>query len=137
MKKTLALSALLALLASAPAFAQPAPVNLGADPATAIAGRDLPPADARVVQAREWLKKVAAATGENEEQVAASCMKLVKFMLDGMRVRALPAEALEGLALQAAPGKSLSDLTSGYYQARRAAADKSHAGAMAAMAARK
>lgn len=135
MKKTIL--ALLALWATAPAFAQSAPVNLGADPAIAIAGRDIQPSDARVVQTREWLKKVVAATGENEEQVAASCMKLVKFMLDGMRVRALPAEALEGLALQAAPGKSLSDLTSGYYQARRAAADKSHAGAMAAMAARK
>ncbi|WIM05366.1 MAG: hypothetical protein OHM77_11855 [Candidatus Nitricoxidivorans perseverans] len=137
MKTMLALTASFALFAVTPAFAQPAPVNLGADPAIAIAGRDLQPSDSRVAQAREWLKKVAAATGETEEQVAASCMKLVKFMLDSVRVRALPAEVLDGLALQAAPGKPLSELTSGYYAARRAAPGKTHAEAMAVLAAKK
>lgn len=137
MRKSLIVLASLALVASVPASAQKYTVDLGADPAITVAGRDLPPTDARVAQARAWLKKVAEATGEKEEQVAASCMKLVRFMLDSMRVRALPAEVLEGLALRAAPGKPLSELTSGYYEARRAAPGKSHAEAMAALSTKK
>jgi hypothetical protein len=41
------------------------------------------------------------------------------------------------MAAQAAPGKTLSDLTAGYFQARRNTADKSHAAAMAALPGRK
>lgn len=137
MKALSVLIASLLLLAAGPACAQKFNVDLGKDPALTVAGRDLPPTDSRVEKARGWLKQVSAATGENEEQVAAACMKLVKFMMDGPRVRALPAEVLEGLALQAAPGKPLSELTTGYYEARRAAPDKSHAGAMAALKAGK
>jgi hypothetical protein len=113
------------------------PVDLGEDPAHAIAGKELPAKDARVEQARTWLKKIAAATGETEEQTAASAMKLSRFIFDAMKVRALPLEALEGMAAQAVPGKTLSDLTAGYFQARRNTADKSHAAAMAALTGRK
>ncbi len=135
MKRALILSILFVLsLATSSVCAQSMPaVKLGDDPAHTIAGRDLPKDDARVTQAREWLKKIAEATGENEEQVAASAMKLSRFFHDALRVRALPIEALEGMALLAAPGKSLGELTSGYYEARRNAADKSHAAARAAL----
>jgi hypothetical protein len=139
MKRILTLLALFALSMAMPAaFAQMAPsVDLGADPAKAIAGRDLPANDARVEQARAWLKKVTETTGENEEQAAASAMKLARFFMDSIRVRALPAEVLEGMAAQAVPGKSLSDLTAGYFNARRNTADKTHAAAMAALTGRK
>lgn len=134
MKKLLALAALLSMFVASHAGAQGNPVDLGSDPALAIAGRDLPATDARVTQARGWLKKIAEATGETEEQVAASCVKLSRFLFDSLRVRALPIEALEGLAVQAVPGKALSDLTSGYFQARRTAPDNSHAAALTNLA---
>lgn len=137
MKKILTLAALCSLLLAAPVDAQTAPVDLGSDPAHAVAGRDLAPEDAKVVLARGWLKKIAGVTGESEEQVAASSMKLARFFLDSLKLRILPSEALEGMAVQAAPGKALSDLTSGYFQARRAAPDMSHAGALASLATKK
>lgn len=137
MKKILTLAALCSLLLAAPVGAQPAPVDLGADPAHAVAGRDLAVDDAKVVQARGWLKKIAGVTGDSEEQVAASSMKLARFFFDSLKLRILPIEALEGMAVQATPGKALSDLTSGYFQARRTAPDNSHAGALANLATKK
>ena len=137
MKKKLALAVLCSMLLAAPVGAQPAPVDLGTDPAQAVAGRDLAPNDAKVAQARDWLKKVAGVTGESEEQVAASSMKLARFFFDSLKLRILPIEALEGMAVQAKPGQALSDLTSGYFQARRAAPDMSHAGALANLATKK
>lgn len=136
MKRILALAACCFLVLTAPAGAQPAPVDLGTDPAHAVAGRDLAATDAKVVQARDWLKKVAGTTGESEEQVAASAMKLTRFFFDSLKLRILPAEALEGMAAQAAPGKGLSDLTSGYFQARRFAPDNSHGEALKTLAAK-
>ena len=137
MKKKLALAVLCSMFLAAPVGAQPAPVDLGTDPAQAVAGRDLAPNDAKVAQARDWLKKVAGVTGESEEQVAASSMKLARFFFDSLKLRILPIEALEGMAVQAKPGQALSDLTSGYFQARRAAPDMSHAGALASLATKK
>lgn len=136
MKLGIAFAAALALLFGS-LHAAARPVDLGEDPARTIAGKELPENDARVGQARAWLKKIAEATGESEEQTAASAMKLARFIFDAMKVRALPLEALEGMAAQAAPGRPLSDLTAGYFNARRNTADKSHAAAMAALSARK
>ena len=50
-----------------------------------------------------------------------------------IRIDAYGLGKLEGMAAQASPGKSLSDLTAGYYNARRNAADKSHSAAMTAL----
>ena len=136
MKKKLALAVLCSMFLAAPVGAQPAPVDLGTDPAQAVAGRDLAPNDAKVAQARDWLKKVAGVTGESEEQVAASSMKLARFFFDSLKLRILPIEALEGMAVQAKPGQALSDLTSGYFQARRLSPDNSHVEAMKALAAK-
>ena len=71
--RIITIAALLASLFVAPAEAQIV-VDLGADPAREIAaqaagtprGQELPVTDARVKQAREWLKQAAAATGETE-----------------------------------------------------------------------
>lgn len=134
--RVLAVFVPLLFLATGVAQAQAKPVDLGNDPALAIAGPDLAPGDARVVQARAWLAQVVKATGETEEQVAASCIKLSRFLFDALRVRALPMEALEGLTVQLAPGKSLGDMTAAYFQARRDASDKSHAAALTALAKR-
>lgn len=132
--KPFAAFAALALLVAAPLHAQMVPVDLGTNPALAIAGRDLPENDAKVVQARTWLKQAAAASGESEEQVAASVMKLTRFFYDGLKLRVLPMEVLEGLAVQAKSARPLGELTNGYFQARRNATDRSHKAALAALA---
>ncbi|MCX7897006.1 MAG: hypothetical protein N2441_03955 [Rhodocyclaceae bacterium] len=121
---------ILVCMAVGSAMAQMRPVDVGDDPARAVAGRDLAPDDGLVTQARAWLKKIAEATGETEEQVAAAAIKLNRFLYDALRVRAMPMEALEGMASLAGPGKTLSDLTRGYFEARRDSADKSHAATM-------
>lgn len=133
MNRVLALMPILLALCAGAVQAQMRSVNVGDDPARAVAGRDLPGTDARVLAAREQLKKVAEATGESEEQVAASSLKMVRFILDGLRVRVLPGEVLEGMAAQAAPGKALSDLTTGYFTALRNSPNKTHAEVMAAL----
>ncbi|MCX8017090.1 MAG: hypothetical protein N2690_04195 [Rhodocyclaceae bacterium] len=96
MKSVIALAATLVALA-APFSAAARPIDLGEDPARAIAGKELPADEPRVAQARAWIEKVAAATGESEEQVAASAMKLARFIFDALKVRALPLEALEAV----------------------------------------
>lgn len=132
MKKILGLLATISLAAGS-SQAQTGTVDIGSDPARAIAGRDLPDNDARLAQARAWLKKITAATGENDEQVAASSMKLSRFIKDGLNVKVTPVEVLEGLAVQAVAGKPLSDMTAAYFAALRSSANKTHAEAMAAL----
>lgn len=132
MKKILAVLAAISL-ATGSLQAQTGTVDVGSDPARAIAGRDLAESDARLAQARARRKKVVETTGETEEQVAASCLKLSRFILDGLRVRVLPGEVLEGVAFQAVPGKGLSDMTAAYFAALRGSANKTHAEAMAAL----
>lgn len=117
--------------------AQIGTVQLGEDAARAVVGRDAPAHDARIGKARAWLKKIAAASGESEQQAAASAIKASAFMQQSLNVRALPIEVLEGMAAQAAPGKPLGDMTGGYFQARRDATDKSHQAALAALTAKK
>lgn len=120
-------------------------VDLGADPAREIAslaagtprGQELSAKDPRVKQAREWLERAAGATGETEEVVAASAVKLSRYILDAMGVRASPMEVLEAVARFAPVGKPMSETTNAYFQARRSAPNKTHAEAMAAMAAKK
>jgi hypothetical protein len=119
-------------------------VDLGADPAREIAaqaagtprGQELPANDPRVKQAREWLKQAAAATGETEDIVAASAVKLARYIYDVTKVRVTPMETLEAIA-RAPAGRPLGDATNAYFQARKAAPNKTHAEALAAMAGKK
>jgi hypothetical protein len=134
----------LAALCVSPVQAQTA-IDLGADPARELAaqaagtprGQELPANDPRIKQAREWLKKAAAATGESEDVVAASAVKLSRYIFDVMKVRATPMETLEALGRYAPAGRPMSDTTNAYFQARRDAPNKTHAEAMATMAGKK
>ncbi|MBI4754938.1 MAG: hypothetical protein HY778_05840 [Betaproteobacteria bacterium] len=140
MKRHLFILALTALLAAGPLMA--GPIDLGADPARSIvsqsAGQDtVPDNDPRLAQARTWLKKASQATGEGEDFVAAASVKLARYLFDTARVRATALETLEGLATYAPSGKPMGETTNAYFQARRTAPNKTHAEAMAALAARK
>ncbi|MDP2811289.1 MAG: hypothetical protein Q8O34_14185 [Rhodocyclaceae bacterium] len=93
--------------------------------------------DKRVLQSRAWFDKVVKATGEDEKAVAAQCQRTAMYILDLTRVRATPVEVLEALALHAKTAGSMQDAALAYVNARRAAPDKSHAAALAALATRK
>jgi len=88
--------------------------------------------DPRVAKTRDQLAKVTKATGENEQAVAASCVRNARFIFDSSRQRTSPLEVLEALAQFATPGKPLSDTTQ-RYSSLRVQQQISHAAAMAQM----
>lgn len=90
--------------------------------------------DPRVVQAGDWLARAARATGEEDRAVAAACVRAARFFQDLTRVRANALEPLEALATTAKPGQAMSDVLMAYVEARKSAAGKSHAEALAALA---
>lgn len=116
-------------------------IELGDDPPRELAniaagvprGQELPENDPRVQQARAWTKQAAEASGQSEEWIAANALKLARYIFTTQGVRATPLEVLEAYARLAAPGKPLSDISAAYFQARRQAADHSHAAAMKAL----
>lgn len=89
--------------------------------------------DARVVQVADWLARAAKATGEEDRAIAASCVRTAKFLLDGSRIKASALDPLEALATLGKPGQSMSDGLMAYVAARKAAPNKTHAEAMAAL----
>ena len=84
----------------------------------------------------DWLAHAAKATGEDEKAIAAATVRAAKFFLDLTRVRASPLEPLEAVATAAKPGQTMSDVLMAYVEARKLAANKSHAEAMATLRAR-
>lgn len=134
------------IYAASPAPAEPAisaqsAIELGENLARTIVSMtdgvsydELSGSDPRIAKAGAWLAKTAAASGLEEEQVAASSIKLSRYLFDALQVRATPMETLEALARFTAKGKPISDTTAAYFEARKTAAGKSHAEAMAALA---
>ncbi|WP_131110304.1 hypothetical protein [Sulfuricystis thermophila] len=138
---------LLACLALFGAALQAAPpdtgfIDLTDDPPRELAnisagvprGQELPENDPRVQQAREWLRQAATATQQSEEWIAANALKLARYIFTVQGVRATPLEVLEAYARLAAPGKSLSDISAAYFEARRKAPGRNHEAAMKALA---
>lgn len=139
MKRTLLLPV---LFAASLVYAQPGRIsvldgdNLARQLTVMSIREDLAENDKRIAQTRAWLDKVVKTTGEDEKAVAATCQRTAKFIIDSTRSRATPLEVLEGLALHVKAGQPMPDTTLAYVNARRQSADKSHAAALAALAAR-
>jgi hypothetical protein len=100
---------------------------------TAAAGDDVKPGDPRVAQARSWIAQTMKTTGEEEEAIAATSMRLSRYLFDVSKVRVSPLDVLEMLAKYAPAGKPLNETTSRYFDLR-AKKNLGHAEAMAAMA---
>lgn len=88
--------------------------------------------DPRVVRARSQMAKAIKATGEAEQAVAAACTRASRFIFDSTKSPATSLEVLDALAEKGA-GKPMSDTIGRYVEARRNAAGKTHAEAMAAL----
>ena len=92
---------------------------------------DVAASDPRVAAARPWLAKAAKTYGADEKAIAAQCERTARWFFDVTRSRATPLEMLEALALMAKQGVTMEDAMRGYVEARRAAAGKTHAEALA------
>ena len=88
--------------------------------------------DPRVVQAQGQLKKVTKLTGESEQAVAAACTRAARFIFDATKSPATPLDVLDALAAKGG-GRPMNDTIGAYVAARRNAAGKTHAEALAAM----
>ncbi len=134
MRSTLLAFALLLLVGSALA----GPADMSDNPAQRVAsksvGHELADNDPRVVQAAAWLKQTAAATGDDERQIATTSIRVAHYLYDITKVRAEPLEVLEALAKYGSAGEPLADTSARYVAARRNSPGKTHSEAMAAMA---
>lgn len=88
--------------------------------------------DPRVVHARSQMAKAMKATGETEQALAAACTRAARFIFDATKAPATSVEVLDALAEKGA-GKPMSDTIGRYVEARRNAAGKTHAEAMAVL----
>ena len=88
--------------------------------------------DSRVLAADRQLKAAAQATGETEMAVAAACTRAARFIFDATRSPATPLDVLDGLLAQRVRAP-MSDAIGRYVEARRNAAGKTHAEAVAAL----
>jgi hypothetical protein len=132
------------LLVSLLSLFLPASAGAAAPHAAAAAGESIPQRwvslaakqdvaenDPRVARAKAQLAKAMKATGEAEQAVAAACTRAAGFIFDATRSPATALEVLEALAEKGA-GRPMSDTIGRYVAARRNAAGKTHAEAMAA-----
>lgn len=94
----------------------------------------VPAGDPRVAQTRGWLARAMRASGETDDQaVAATCVRLSRYLFDVTKQRVSPLEVLEALARHAPAGKPLQETTQRYFELR-AKQKLDHAGALTAMA---
>lgn len=94
--------------------------------------QDVAAADARVLRAGEQLAKAAKNTGEAEQAVAAACTRAARFVFDATKSPATALDVLDALA-EKGGGRPMSDTIGRYVEARRNAAGRTHAEAMAAL----
>lgn len=102
----------------------------------AAGGEEVAADDVRVVRSREWLTQATRATGEDDKAVAATCVRLSRYLFDVTKQRVSALEVLEALAAYAPPGKPMQETTQRYFELR-ARRKLDHAGALAALAAGK
>lgn len=96
------------------------------------AKQDVAASDPRVARASAQMTKAMKATGETEQAVAAACTRAARFIFDATKSPATSLDVLDALAEKGA-GRPMSDTIGRYVEARRNAAGKTHAEAMAAL----
>lgn len=94
--------------------------------------QEVPENDPRVVRAKAQMAKAMKNTGETEQAVAAACTRAARFIYDSTKSPASSLDVLDALVEKGA-GRSMSDSIGRYVEARRNAAGKTHAEAMAAL----
>jgi len=90
------------------------------------------PAEVLMRFLRRLVFPLLLATGETEMAVAAACTRAARFIFDATRSPATPLDVLDGLLAQKVRAP-MSDAIGRYVEARRNAAGKTHAEAVAAL----
>lgn len=133
--RLLPLLALLALLVVARAGAGAMTAESVAQQMTALSLGHQPAAgDLAVAKAQLMLERVSQGSGEDATAVFAACRRYAGHLRDAAQISASQLELLAALDAYGRPGRSLNETLQAYVAARKAAPDRSHATAMAALA---
>lgn len=121
------------------ALALPAMAQQSIDPAQRLAAlsyhEDLAADDPRVQKIQKQLVGLAKRSKDTPEEIAAACYRTARHLYDATRVQATPLELLEPLDKYLQKGQPLTDTLHRYVALRKAAPNRTHAEAMAGMAA--
>lgn len=96
------------------------------------AKQEIPASDPRVQQATRQMAKAVKHTGETEQAIAAACTRAARFIFDATKAPATSVDVLDALAEKGA-GRPMNETIGAYVDARRNAAGRTHAEAMAAL----
>ena len=138
MKQILALISLVSLLAMSCGGAAAMSTEMVAQEMTSPS-LDHPVAadDPLVSETRVMLEQVSKRSGEDATAILAACRRYAGHLCDAAHIRASQLELLAALDTYGKTGQSINDTLQAYVAARKAAADKTHAAAMAALAGQK
>jgi hypothetical protein len=87
--------------------------------------------DPLVSETRAMLEQVSKRSGEDATAIFAACRRYAGHLHDAAHIRASQLELLAALDTYGKTGQSINDTLQAYVAARKAAADKTHAAAMA------
>ncbi|MEF8733325.1 MAG: hypothetical protein V5B40_15910 [Candidatus Accumulibacter meliphilus] len=93
--------------------------------------------DPVVSETRVMLEQVSKRSGDDATAIFAACRRYAGHLRDAAHIRASQLELLAALDTYGKTGQSINDTLQAYVAARKAAADKTHAAAMAALAGQK
>ncbi|WP_313953478.1 hypothetical protein [Accumulibacter sp.] len=99
-------------------------------------GHQLAADDPAVARTRAMLEQVSKLSGDDATAIFAACRRYIGHLHDAAQIKATPLELLAALAV-AASGTPINDTLQAYVAARKAAPEKTHAGAMALLAKQK
>ncbi|MEF8724244.1 MAG: hypothetical protein V5B30_17185 [Candidatus Accumulibacter delftensis] len=80
------------------------------------------------------LEQISKRSGEDATAIFAACRRYAGHLRDAAHIKASQLELLAALDTYGRTGQSINDTLQAYVAARKAAADKTHAAAMAALA---
>lgn len=100
-------------------------------------GHQIAADDPAVSKTRAMLEKISKRSGDDATAIFAACRRYAGHLRDAAQIRASQLELLAALAAHEQTGQSINDTLQAYVAARKAAPDKTHAAAMAALAGQK
>lgn len=87
-----------------------------------------------VTRTRTLLDQVSARYGDDATAIFAACRRYLGHLHDAAQIKATPLELLSALATSGKAGQPINDVLLAYVAARKAAAQRTHAQAMALLA---
>lgn len=134
MKRNLARLSLMSLLALGCANAAAMPTDAVAMQMTSLSlARDVSADDPAVATTRAMLERVSKWSGDDATAVFAACRRYAGHLRDAAQIKASQLELLAALDAYGKTGQSINGTLQAYIAARKAATDKTHAAAMAAL----